>query len=84
MKVTVPRKYGLDAVERGLDIGEVVRVTARHITLECTAAQLAELRSDAEYYADEVGFSDHARGYCRSARAALKALPCRIGSHRDE
>lgn len=75
MQVTIPRKYGLDAIERGLDVGRVVKVTARQVTLDCTDEQLAELRSDAEYYADEAGWSDHARGYCRSARAALKALP---------
>ncbi len=75
IKVTIPRLYGLDAVERDLDVGEVVKLTSREVTLKCTPAQLDELRSDAEYYADPIGFPKHIHGICKSARAALKRLP---------
>ena len=74
IKVTIPRLYGMDAVERALDVGEVVKLTSREVTLKCTPAQLDELRSDAEYYADPVGFHKYVHGICKSAQATLKRL----------
>jgi hypothetical protein len=73
--VTVPPVFYADHVTRDLPAGRVVKQTKRAVTVELTADELAELRSDAEHYAHsmaDAGFEG--RGLIASAKATLKAL----------
>lgn len=74
--VTVPATYARDAIERGLDVGEPIGWRPRAMVLRCTAAQLEELLSDCEYYADPAGGpnAESARHVVNSARRALPTI----------
>jgi hypothetical protein len=77
LAVVVPQRFYDDHEARGLVVGEVelVKVLARSYRLRMTTAQLAELRSDAAYYADQVdAFDADLRGLCSSAAATVRAI----------
>ena len=75
MQVTIPTTYGEDAYySRALDIGSVLRMGKRTMTLECTKEQISEIISDATYYADTLGFDPCFHRICYSARRALHSI----------
>lgn len=81
-RVKVSKRHFDDARNRDLDVGEVVKTTKRAYEIEATAAQLEELRSDADYYGDDgvdaealmeqMDFGE-AMGLIKSARSNAKA-----------
>jgi len=75
MRLTLPRKYTQDAMERDLDIGTVIQWNKHTIVFDCTREQIAELHSDATYYSDVTGmdFADK-HAIAKSARATSVAI----------
>lgn len=71
--VKVPPRFYDDHVSRDLPAGTEIKRGRDLVTVELTADELAELRSDATHYADSSnGFED--RGLVQSARATVKRL----------
>lgn len=73
--VKIPPAFYDDHVSRDLPAGTETHRTRKVVTVDLDAAELAELRSDAQHYADsaEEYWQDH-RGLVISARATLRAL----------
>lgn len=75
MGIKIPRRFYDDHCERDLEAPNVVRKTKRHYYIDGTSPHLAELLSDAEYYASEFGPDWADGGPIRmSAKATVKAL----------
>ena len=53
--IDIPQVFAIDHAERDLPTGEQVKVLARTIRYRCTAPELREWLSDAEYYSDCAG-----------------------------
>ena len=53
--IDIPQVFAIDHAERDLPTGELVKVLARTIRYRCTAPELREWLSDAEYYSDCAG-----------------------------
>ena len=71
---TLPAKFFDDYEDRGLPTTRVFRRTARTVTVNANAPQIAELRADAAHYADKDGPDEAPRGLRASARATLRAF----------
>lgn len=77
MRITVPSKFYLD--HRSRDCGEtgvIVSQSKRYVTVDLDSEALADLKSDADYYADlGVGaFDPYMSGLVRSAEATLRRI----------
>lgn len=75
--VLVPAKFWWDHYNRDLDdTSRVVKGSGHRVLLEMNPAAIAELASDADYYATGFTGEDAAdlRGLIASAKATLKAL----------
>lgn len=75
----VPPTFYDDHAGRDLPAGTVVRRNKKFVYVDLTPAELAELRSDAEYYADaldngEFSDDDWLRSIARSAKSTVAAL----------
>jgi hypothetical protein len=53
--IDIPQVFAIDHEERDLPTGEQVKALARTIRYRCTAPELREWLSDAEYYSDCAG-----------------------------
>jgi hypothetical protein len=53
--IDIPQAFAIDHAERDLPTGEQVKALARTIRYRCTAPELREWLSDAEYYSDCAG-----------------------------
>ena len=53
--IDIPHVFAIDHAERDLPTGEQVKLLARTIRYRCTAPELREWLSDAEYYSDCAG-----------------------------
>ena len=73
-RIEIPRKYGLDALDRGLDIGDFIAMNRMAVVLDATDAQIDEIVSDASHYATPGQFSREYSGLVSSARACLRWL----------
>lgn len=75
--IDIPKCFAIDHAERDLPTGEQVKVLARTIRYRCTAPELREWVSDAEYYSDCTGQGwsmEGAIGVQNSARATVKRI----------
>ena len=78
--VRIPRAFLDDHAERDLDTPKIWRSTRRHYWVHRKDPAIPELLSDAELYADGVGwdgggwFDDRYFGLISSARATVNAL----------
>lgn len=84
-RFSVPTTFVVDHVSRALDVDEdgtpflwIVKQGKRVSTIEATAAGIAELRSDADYYArweaEEYAGNDFLRSVVRSARSTVASI----------
>mgnify|MGYP003638440820 CR=1 FL=1 len=71
--IDIPSTFAIDHAERDLPTGEQVKVLARTIRYRCTAPELREWLSDAEYYSDcaGIGWSDPCIGLQASAQGTV-------------
>jgi len=71
----LPKTFVMDSLARDLDIGVIQTQNKTRVTLAATDTQIAELLSDAEYYATEARYmgSDY-RALGRSALATVNAI----------
>jgi len=53
--IDIPARFAFDHEDRSLPTGEKVKVLARTVRYRCTAPELREWLSDAEYYSDCAG-----------------------------
>jgi len=53
--IDIPKRFAIDHEERALPTGVQVKVLSRSIRYRCTAPELREWLSDAEYYSDCAG-----------------------------
>jgi len=73
--VTLPPRFYDDHADRDLPAGRVIGRTRKSVTVELTAAEWTELRSDADHYANSNAYGDpEFRGLIASARATLRRL----------
>jgi len=76
--IDIPKTFAIDHEERDLPSGDKVKVLSRTIRYRCTAPQLREWLSDADYYFDcaGVGWCDpqYNLGLQASARGAVKRV----------
>lgn len=77
--IRIPKRFYQDhVVERDLEAPEIVRETKRHYWIDGGSEHLAELLSDAEYYADpacyDFEFGSHLAALILSARATERAI----------
>lgn len=73
--VRIPRAFLDDHAERDLDTPKIWRSTRHHYWVHRKDPAIPELLSDAEFYADGVGWFDHRYfGLISSARATANAL----------
>jgi hypothetical protein len=75
----VPPTFYDDHVDRDLPAGTVIRRNKKFVYVDLTADELADLRSDAAYYADaldngEFTDDDWLRSVARSAQSTVAAL----------
>tara|TARA_R110000744_G_scaffold316691_1_gene423303 strand:+ start:130 stop:429 length:300 start_codon:yes stop_codon:yes gene_type:complete len=77
-EIDIPETFAIDHAERSLPTGEEVKVLARTIRYRCTAPELREWLSDAEYYSDCAGqgwdMGPSALGLQASARGTVKRI----------
>jgi len=76
--IRIPRRFFDDHECRDLPTPTVFHSTMRHVWISPDDPELAELVSDARYYAHPLGPEDEA-GLARSATALLRALDGEIG-----
>ncbi|MDE0686216.1 MAG: hypothetical protein OXI63_25095, partial [Candidatus Poribacteria bacterium] len=74
IEVALAPRWVEDALERDLDIGEIVKTTKRKITLRMTREQFEEALGDARHYTDTTMGFEQVQGIQASARAAIKEL----------
>lgn len=76
MRLILPAVFYFDHADRGLPAGRVIRRTKRYVEIHAGAATVAEILSDARYYADPTGAPDWAEGagIRASARATVRAI----------
>lgn len=72
--IRLPAHFYRDHEERDLPTPCAVRRTRRHVHVSADDPHLAELRSDAAYYADPNGPDGCGQGLATSARATLRAI----------
>ena len=74
--VWLPAMFWQDHAERDLDSGTLIRRSGRRVFVRCTPHELAEILSDAEFYADQNGPSDFdgAAALRRSAAATVRSI----------
>jgi len=76
--IDVPKAFATDHEERDLPTGEKVKALARTVRYRCTASELQEWLSDAEYYSGCAGQGwDMGRsglGLQSSARGTVKRI----------
>ena len=76
--IDIPKAFATDHEERDLPTGEKVKALARTIRYRCTAPELREWLSDAEYYSDCAGqgwdMGPYGLGLQSSARGTVKRL----------
>ena len=73
MSVRIPRAFYDDHEERQLPTPPAIRETKRHVWIDPTHPDMAELLDDAKFYADPWG-PDGAPHVTRAAKAMLAAL----------
>ncbi len=72
---SLPRTFYDDHVDRDLPGGRIIKTTQRQVTVALTQPELAELKSDAEYYASEWRHMGPAyRHLGQSAKATVTAI----------
>lgn len=86
IKLTLPRKFYEDHVERELPHGYVIAAHKYTVVVMMTRAEITELLSDADYYADagiaaEMGMRDIAQSAKRTIDAIGRHIA--IERHRD-
>ena len=82
--IDIPKKFAIDHEERALPTGVQVKVLSRSIRYRCTAPELREWLSDAEYYSDCAGREwdfDGALAMQASARGAVKRIDKLMQEH---
>ena len=76
--IDIPKTFAIDHSDRDLPTGEYVKELARTIRYRCTAPELREWESDADYYSDCAGvgwdMGPHALGLQASARGTVKRV----------
>lgn len=76
--VWLPALFWRDHDERELPAGRLIEQRGNRVRVECTAAELAEIRSDAAYYSDRHGPDGMDEEYGprlkRSAAATVRAV----------
>jgi hypothetical protein len=73
--IRLPWRFYRDHEERALPSGVVVKQSAAHVLVACTDDELAEIESDARFYADEHGpDGEGLSGIKSSARATIRAI----------
>tara|TARA_R100000664_G_scaffold34032_1_gene53565 strand:- start:10275 stop:10544 length:270 start_codon:yes stop_codon:yes gene_type:complete len=76
--IDIPKTFAIDHSERDLPTGIRVKELKRTIRYECTAPELREWLSDAEYYSDCAGegwdMGDDAIGLQASARGTAQRV----------
>lgn len=73
--VRLPATFYDDHEERGLETPPAIRRTKQHVWIDSAHEHVSELVSDAEFYADPVGFDPEvARRLAPAAKAVLRAL----------
>ena len=70
----IPKRFFDDHAERDLDTPAIVKETKTHYFVRADDPFVAELRDDAEFYADDHGPDLLPPGLKASARAAFAAL----------
>lgn len=71
----LPPRFYADHVSRDLPAGTVVRRTKTGVYVELTEDEVAEIRSDADYYATAGdAFDTDLRGLVASAKATVRAI----------
>tara|TARA_R100000781_G_scaffold13720_1_gene11776 strand:+ start:1268 stop:1573 length:306 start_codon:yes stop_codon:yes gene_type:complete len=83
--IDIPKTFAIDHSERDLPTGREVKELARTIRYECTAPELREWLSDANYYFDCAGFGwdmgDDAIGLQASARGTAQRIHRLMEAH---
>jgi hypothetical protein len=76
VRLRLPPAFYDDHVSRDLPSGVEIRRTSRYVEIEAEDDDLAEIYSDASYYADPVGGPNWPEGVGirASARATVKAM----------
>lgn len=74
VRISLPRVWAEDAEARGVGFEQVVVRTARFVIVDASLLELAEALSDAQYYADPVGFCSSVRPVIRSAQRAVPRI----------
>lgn len=75
IQVKLPPAFYWDHRFRDLPSGEVVKETSRYVLVNLTPDELAEIESDASYYATEGKYMGrHLQGIVSSARATLRRI----------
>ena len=75
--IKIPKRFFDDHKERDLDTPQIIKETKTNYWIRSNDPHLAELKSDADYYAtmwDMGSFDKWVFGIATSAKATLKAL----------
>jgi len=75
--IKIPQRFYDDHKERDLESPEIVKETKTHYWIKADDPDIAELKSDAEYYYtmwNMGAFDNWLFGICMSAKATLNAL----------
>lgn len=74
--VWLPATFWHDHADRELPAGVLIKERGRRVQVNCTRAELDEIRSDAAYYSDKSGGPDWEEGgpIRRSAAATVRAI----------
>tara|TARA_R110000751_G_scaffold228642_1_gene330264 strand:+ start:172 stop:510 length:339 start_codon:yes stop_codon:yes gene_type:complete len=83
--IEIPKRFYIDHQERDLESGKIIKELATRYRCECTADDLREWLSDAEFYSDcaSAGWSDpqYNLGLQSSARATAARVRALMVEH---
>jgi hypothetical protein len=73
-EIWLPFLFWRDHDERALPSGEFIKLSYNMVRVRVTRKELAEIRSDAEFYAQGNVDMDDGGSMCRSAAATVRAI----------